>query len=37
MGQTERKPLRMRDFLRFSPRKLGLHLEHINFENKYKD
>ena len=29
MGQTKHKPLRTRDFLRFSARNCGLHLERI--------
>ena len=37
MGQTKHKSLRARDFLRFSLRKCGRHLEQINFEYRYKE
>ena len=35
MGKTKDKPLRIRHFLRSFARKSALHLEDINFENKY--
>ena len=35
--QIKYKPLKIQDFLRFSTRNLGLHLEHIFKINKYKE
>ena len=35
--QIKCKPLKIQDFLRFSARNLGLHLEHIFKINKYKE
>ena len=37
MGQTKHKPLRTRDFLRFSVRNCSLHLEHIFFRITIRD